>query len=461
MTPSQVTTDILQNPKYAGAIRSISSVTDWIDSGFGMAITMIAFLIIIVAMLKNVLAAAYCAYPKFWDRVDTAHKEVENTSWKDQFKGTFNENINGGSLTSAVFRLLPNIKSITDFEGDTVAPKAYFIRAIPQMILCIIIGAFIYNGFYRDTAAVVVDFGSTMVSRLLLEVDPVAVFDQFTGSSGRPEFSTDDSNDEFTQLVNSVASSSYTTVIGTYNDISSAEAKRALATAVEAKAYDFLNTVSSEYKDHLEEWAPKVKVTLTNGAVDLSKINGILSPDGLTMQYAYQYPVTDLNLSSNKELGVDNWVRIRLNFEKQVVDTGKRVVSDIVLHLPIPQGNNKGYTIPSGNTMYIENATIDFAGENASGEHIEGTVTVTERKTVKVTTTTGSINHDTVIQLKSPLTLKPIAGGSNHYIAAIAFDGKTGMTSASEEAYGNGSFNFTVTDLGKTAYVPTPTPPTA
>ena len=106
--------------------------------------------------------------------------------------------------------------------------------------------------------------------------------------------------------------------------------------------------------------------------------------------------------------------------------------------------------------MYIENATINFAGENANGEPIEGTVTVTEKMTIKVTPTTGSINLNTVIQLKTPLTLKPMTFGSNHYITAIAFDGKTGMTSASEEAYGNGSFDFTVTDLGKTAYVPTP-----
>ena len=85
---SAVTLDILSNPKYAGAISSIRGVTDWIDSGFGMAITMIAFLIIIVAMLKNVLAAAYCAYPKFWDRVDAAHKEVESVSWSQDRKST-------------------------------------------------------------------------------------------------------------------------------------------------------------------------------------------------------------------------------------------------------------------------------------------------------------------------------------------------------------------------------------
>lgn len=175
MNYSQVTVDILQNPKYAGAIDSVSWLTNWIDSGFGMAITLVAFLIILVAMFKNVLAAAYCAYPKFWDRVDAAHKEVESIGWIQQFKDTFmTKDINSGSFSNAIMRILPNIKTLTDFEGDTVRPKTYFIRAIPQMLLCVIIGAFIYNGYYRDTAAKVVDFGSEMVSRVLLEVDPIA-----------------------------------------------------------------------------------------------------------------------------------------------------------------------------------------------------------------------------------------------------------------------------------------------
>ena len=38
MNYSQVTVDILQNPKYAGAIDSVSWLTNWIDSGFGSKI---------------------------------------------------------------------------------------------------------------------------------------------------------------------------------------------------------------------------------------------------------------------------------------------------------------------------------------------------------------------------------------------------------------------------------------
>lgn len=53
MNYSQVTVDILQNPKYAGAIDSVSWLTNWIDSGFGMVITIVAFLIILVAMFKT------------------------------------------------------------------------------------------------------------------------------------------------------------------------------------------------------------------------------------------------------------------------------------------------------------------------------------------------------------------------------------------------------------------------
>ena len=71
--------DILNNQRYEGAIESIQSVTEIVDTGFTMFITFIAFFIISAAMLRNVLAGAYCAFPKFWDKVDAAHKEVQDS----------------------------------------------------------------------------------------------------------------------------------------------------------------------------------------------------------------------------------------------------------------------------------------------------------------------------------------------------------------------------------------------
>lgn len=456
---SAVTLDILSNPKYAGAISSIRGVTDWIDSGFGMAITMIAFLIIIVAMLKNVLAAAYCAYPKFWDRVDAAHKEVESVSWSQQIKDTFNSNMNGGSFTSALFRILPNIKNITDFEGDTFSPKSYFIRAIPQMLVCIIIGAFIYNGYYRDTASVVVDFGSEMVRRTLLEVNPVAVFDQFTGAAGRPVFSSDDAVDAQTILVNKIATKSYTAVIGTYNDVDSAEAKRALASAVENKASLYVNEMNADYVSNSDAWEPIVDVVLTNGKVDTNMVNGTVVNE-TTAQYAFTYQVADLGISSNKEVGVDNWVRIRVNFEKQVVKTGKRTVTDIDLQL----NAQIAYTIPTNAVMTIGNfAEVKLMRD---GE-VAGTVTY-DKGTIKLAMESNvSAKAGDTFTLSSPIPLSSRTSGTTHSIATITI-GKAGtLTSKSEEAYGNGTFTFNTSDLGKTDAVkagaaasPSPSPAT-
>lgn len=247
------------------------------------------------------------SYPKFWDRVDAAHKEVESLGWIQQFKDTFlTKDVNSGSFSNALMRILPNIKSFTDFEGDTVRPKTYFIRAIPQMILCIIIGAFIYNGYYRDLAAKVVDFGSEMVSRVLLEVDPIAVFDQFTGSAGRPVFASDNSEIPQQQLVNKLATNTYNAVIGEYNDISGADAKRALANTIEGKMQTWVDELAAKNAAYVdgESWKPVLQVTLTNGEVDISKINDVFNKDGTIVQYALQFPVSDLNLSSNINVGL-------------------------------------------------------------------------------------------------------------------------------------------------------------
>lgn len=378
MDYSQVTVDILQNPKYAGAIDSVTWITNWIDSGFGMIITLVAFLIILVAMLKNVLAAAYCAYPNFWNHVADAHKEREATGWVQQLQDakTNYKNINGGTISKFIYQFLPDIKSMTDFNENTFSSKEYFMTAIPQMLLCIIIGAFIYNGFYRDTAAVVVDFGSEMISRFLLEVDPVAAFDKFTGTSGRPQFASDDSIVPKTQMVNKVATTLYTRVIGTYKDITSAAAKNSLASAIENKAYawvDELNALDPELTDG-DSWNYNLTVKLLEGEPDISAINNAVSTDGLTRQYAMTFPVTDLQFSSTVNVGADVWVFCRLDFDKQAKQTGKHAVKDLILYI---KGGNGSYTysnVQAAGALRIKNTAKDYVATYTS----DGTTRILE-----------------------------------------------------------------------------------
>lgn len=414
MNYSQVTVDILQNPRYAGAIDTVRWLTDWIDSGFGMVITIVAFLIILVAMFKNVLAAAYCAYPKFWDRVDAAHKEVESVGWIQQFKDTFmTRDINSGSFSNAIMRILPNIKTLTDFEGDTVRPKTYFIRAIPQMLICIIIGAFIYNGYYRDTAAKVVDFGSEMVSRVLLEVDPIAVFDQFTGAAGRPVFASDGSELDDQKLINKLSVNVYNAVIGEYNDIKGADAKRALADKIEIKMSEWVATLGSQYMDS-EAWKSIMQVAITTGEVDISKIDGNRNTDGTVVQHAMQFPVADLNLSSNIHVNDPMYVRVRLNFEKQAVQSGIVSLSDVVLHVP---GTTKAEGFKSTYNLTIQ-GTKDPVGFKLNGADA-GTVEFDVPSGTLTITWSGGHGSQETLELLEPLTLRDKKTGKTHKIASI------------------------------------------
>lgn len=424
MNYSQVTVDILQNDRYEGAIDSIKWLTDWVDVGFGTAITVVAFLIISVAMLKNVLAGAYCAYPRFWDMVDAAHQEVASVSWVQQVRDTVNiRTMNTGSFKSAVLRLLPNIKCATDFEGDTVRPKAYFIRALPQMFLCIIIGAFIYNGYYRDAASKVVDFGSEMVSRVLLEVDPVAVFDQITGVVGRPVFASDDSQIPSQQLVNKLSTDSYSAIIGEYHDVSSAEAKRYLADIIEGKMNDWVTEIESvdpEFVDG-EHWQAITQVTLTTGAVSIDKLDGVYADATLTYyQEALTFPVSDLNLVTNINVGVEKYVRILIGFEKQVVMSGTNVVSDIALTVPFSNaGDSLVISTPTGTVLELQSTagSVSFTIDGATGGKLVMD-SVLDEMTIywesEVTRSTGS-----VLKLATDLVLMDSNTNERHRITSI------------------------------------------
>lgn len=429
MDYSQVTVDILQNPKYAGAIESIDFITNWVDAGFGMVITFVAFLIILVAMFKNVLAGAYCAYPKFWDRVNDAHKEAESMSWIAQFKGVFlNKDINNGTVSNAIMRLLPNIKSLTDFETDTVNPKQYFIRAIPQMLACIIVGAFIYNGYYRDTAAKVVDFGSEMIERVLLEVDPIAVYDQFTRSAGRPEFSTDNALNGREKLINSLATSAYTTIIGEYNDIEGAEAKRALANTLERIVGDWVDTTVLEVDATFAEkdaWKTVSQVTLTNQKVDVIGNGHTTTTDGLIEQFVYTFPVSDLNLSSTKNPTSDIWVRIRLNFEKRATSAEVITLSDIQLQIPGKlDGSTATLKINGNNDRYLESTTKPVSFTSSSGS--KGTVAVQQNNGVSTLTITFNGQHGGSDTLKLDSTLSLKEHGKSHKVTTLVVTGSTG-----------------------------------
>ena len=235
MDPNAVS-DILMSEEFAGCVDAVKDITGVIDGGFSFFISVIAFFIISVALLRNVLAGCYVAFPKFWDTVHTAHtKRDENKAFFETIKGLKDsyKNVSMSTLKLAIFGIIPDIKELTEFEGDAVKPKEYFIKAIPEMIMVVIIGVFIYNGYYRDVTAKVSDVGSELIKRTVLEFDPVGVYDTMMNTAGKPVFATDGSIDALGKFQNKIANEIYYAVVGKFTDITSANNKANMAASID------------------------------------------------------------------------------------------------------------------------------------------------------------------------------------------------------------------------------------
>ena len=187
-THNDAVADIMNDDRFQGAIASIEWLTSRVDHWFTMIITATAFFIISAAMLKNVCAGAYCSNSKLWDKVDEAHKKKEGTAFMSYITGLKDnvQNLSAGGIKDALLSLFPNIKAFTDFEDAAMEPKHYWMKAIPQMLACIIIGVFIYNGYYRDTASLVGSFGSAVCDRIFSSVDANSFVDYLTQTTSTP-----------------------------------------------------------------------------------------------------------------------------------------------------------------------------------------------------------------------------------------------------------------------------------
>lgn len=306
-SPSAVN-EILEDDRYEGAIEEIQPFTQIVDKVGIIFITGTAFLIITVAIWRNVLAGAYAAFPKFWDQVHVAHEEVKDLGWIQRIKGLPGsaQNMNMGSLKRMLMRVCPDVKVLTDFEDDTVEPKTYFTKAIAQMIAVVMIGVFIYNGYYRDVTVQVANFGSEIFERAILGTDPIEIFDRVLNTAGMPEFSTDNAMDAKGKNMDEISKTIYKKIIGKYTDVSTAKDKALIASSIESEVTGWLNsTVQKDSEGAVtlgdclsdESWKMSVDCTLTTAPTAL-KNNA--SSDGNMISFAQSWDTSRFNINSTK-----------------------------------------------------------------------------------------------------------------------------------------------------------------
>lgn len=381
-SPSAIN-DILNNPRFQGAIDSIGGVTQFFDSLFVSFISLIAFFIISAALLRNVIAGAYASYPKFFDMVaeskEAAISKVSGTRI--------------GMIASFFLRIIPDFKALSDFHDNNVEPKTYFMKAIPQMVGVVMIGVVIYNGYYRDAVSLTAGFGSEIISRVLLNVDPVAVFDRLAATSGDPDFASNLDDSDRGNLVNKLTKDVYGKVVTHYTDIQGEQTKISLGSSVEEWVTGQLKGVDPKYFN-TEAYEVKRQVSRVLGDPNLSGINA--SDSDLIKTYGFKSAMKNFDFSSTKYPGEDWWVRVVVRFTKIAEEkptAGKS--SNTTLSIPssylaninsnkdvkitFPSGGNgakfttagaatingKKIAITNGNTITISGATISSLG---SGE---------------------------------------------------------------------------------------------
>lgn len=369
MKPDAVN-DIMMNPRFEGAIDTISTIVSFLDGAFAFFITIIAFFIISSALMRNVVAGAYAAWPIFFDKVHAVREAA--MAKKDQSINIGGRAVKAGAIMYLLAWCIPDFKELSEFRDETIRPRDYFIKAIPQMFGVVMIGVVIYNGYYRDVTSKVATLGSEIIVRTLLAVDPIKVFDDLTNSVGTPGTSSELDNSMKGKLTESITKGIYSGVISYWSDVDSKEAKSALMVQLEDKVSSELQLLDS-YMDP-GVWKAKFQVDRILGAFNASKIvSDEDKPDSIMK--GFSVTVSELGLDSGLHQGEDWRYRVIIRFDRvykgasKVTGATLKTTSNIKIKME-PEGSG---TLMSG----VINKSDIFGGLASNISNISGEQGVT------------------------------------------------------------------------------------
>lgn len=334
--------DILKDGRFEGAMSSIRKITDFIDIWFIRIISIVSFFIISSALLKNVCAAAYVSNSKFWDKVDEAHKKRDALSIQAVMQFVSSQGymqMTPATLGDFVFGIIPNIKGCTDFDDADMEPKAYFMKSIPQMCACVCIGVFIYNGYYRDTAATVGDMGAVIIERVLTSVNPTAFLDKLANTTGWPDFVTKNDSSKQGKTEYAISKELRSAIASTCTDITSAEAKANVVGRISNSVRQVTQGTFAPYYVDVKEGEFEYNVTSVKCVVGARMDNlptGMceVRPEDSKGNIPFQI-VFDMNELSGNSMDVNsgnNTLYVTGYFKKSVAKGSSKGTSDTDVH---------------------------------------------------------------------------------------------------------------------------------
>lgn len=226
--------DIIYNKRFEGDLGTIGIIVAFLDNWIIRIISLVGFFIITAAMLRNVLTGAYVTYPRLFDMI-SAYKE-DAVGKYDKNTGKREGGKYQGVLGWFLAILIPDVKKLTDFADDgfgVANPRQYFIKALFQGIVAVIIGVMIYNGLYRDLIAKGAGLGTHLVQNYILKFDLISYFDKSVQAGKMYKFVWNSGSTDADKQRNEVAKKVYTEIVNQFDDITSTEARAQVGQLVE------------------------------------------------------------------------------------------------------------------------------------------------------------------------------------------------------------------------------------
>lgn len=207
----------LFKPEYLeGNLSIIPMVTAVIGAVVLSIVSVVGFCLTLMPIAKNALHGLYSVFPKFFDMV--AEAKAAQSGILSQ-KGGSQARIALGSIARVLLCMVPNVRTITDFDDELLDPKAYFIKAIPWMCLQVFMGVFIFFGYPARIANKVSTFGTSVFDVVLLNVDPVAWVEKLPTKFTILSLSSEGSNDPFDKVVVKATKEAYNSLVGELTDV--------------------------------------------------------------------------------------------------------------------------------------------------------------------------------------------------------------------------------------------------
>lgn len=269
----------------------VETIAKYLGIFAAAVISIVGFGIVWATILKNAMHGLYAVAPKFWDRVD----EVKKAGLRDagnKISGGNNEVMKLlGSVTGVLLSLLPNVKAMTDFDGEVLDAKAYFMKAIPLMCVNIFVGVFIFFGYPSQVAQKCSEFGTGLFDVVLTNVDPSAWVQSLPDKLAVLKFSTDGSMNEVDKHINKIAKKVTNVYVGSIE--MTKEKRLEAALAIEAWVSDNINDCAEYCNSDKYNMSVTAAVYKSGGEPDISRVHNQVN-DGVAT-FAYTELATNIN----------------------------------------------------------------------------------------------------------------------------------------------------------------------